>query len=100
MSIYLESFLEMFPNSKYLFTEDDNKKAHCRLKSTYTNALREKVWQKQAFIKLAPEAGPIDDNGYPTDIASHSSRKCPTEYATNSGASSNKVDYNLEIRAN
>ena len=92
MSIYLESFLEMFPNSKYLFTEDDNKKAPCRLKSTYTNALREKVWRKQAFIKLAPEAGPIDANMYPTDIASHSSCKCPVEYATNSGASSNEVE--------
>ena len=82
----------MFPNSKYLFTEDDNKKAPCRLKSTYTNALREKVWRKQAFIKLAPEAGPIDANMYPTDIASHSSCKCPVEYATNSGASSNEVE--------
>ena len=40
MSIYLESFLEMFLNSKYLFTEDDNKKAPGQLKSTYTNALR------------------------------------------------------------
>ena len=92
MSIYLESFLGMFPNSKYLFTEDDNKKAPGRLKSTYTNALREKVWRKQAFIKLAPEAGPIDANVYPTDTASHSSHKCPTEYATNSGASSNEVE--------
>jgi len=82
----------MFPNSKYLFTEDDNKKAPGRLKSTYTNALREKVWRKQAFIKLAPEAGPVDANGYPTDIASHSGRKCPAEYATNSGASSNEVE--------
>jgi len=85
MSIYLESFLEMFPNSKYLFTEDDNKKAPGQLKSTYTHALRTHVWQKQEFIKLAPEAGPTDINGYPTDIASHSGCKCPVEYATNSG---------------
>ena len=53
MSIYLESFLEMFPNSKYLFTEDDNKKAPGQLKSNYTNALRAHVWSKQEFIKLA-----------------------------------------------
>ena len=85
MSIYLESFLEMFPNSKYLFTEDDNKKAPGQLKSNYTNALRAHVWQKQEFIKLTPETGPTDTNGYPAYIASHSGRKCPVEYATNSG---------------
>ena len=85
MSIYLESFLEMFPNSKYLFTEDDDKKAPGQLKSNYTNSLRAHVWQKQEFIKFTPEAGPTDINGYPTDIASHSGRKRPVESATNSG---------------
>ena len=85
MSIYLESFLEMFPNSKYLFTEDDNKKAPGQLKSNYTNALRAHVWQKQEFIKLTPEAGPTDTNGYLANIASHSGHKCPVECATNSG---------------
>ena len=84
MSIYPESFLEMFPNSKYLFTENDKEKAPGQLKSNYTNTLRAHVWQKQEFIKLTPEAGPTDTNGYPANIASHSGRKCPVEYATNS----------------
>ena len=82
----------MFPNLKYLITEDDNKKAPGQLKSTYTNALRAHVWRKQEFIKLAPEAGPTDTNGYPTNIASQSVCKCPVEYATNFGASSNEVE--------
>ena len=81
MSIYLESFLDMFPNLKYSFTEDDIKKDPGWLKSTYTNALRAHVWQKQEFIKLTPEAGPIDTNEYPSSIASHSDHKCPVEYA-------------------
>jgi len=84
MSIYLESFLDMFPNLKYLITEDDNKKAPGQLKSNYTNALRAHVWQKQEFIKLVSEAGLTDINGYPTDIASHSVCKCPVGYAANS----------------
>ena len=84
MSIYLESFLEMFPNSKYLVTEDDNKKAPGQLKSNYIHVLRAHVWQKQEFIKVAPEACPKDSNGYPTDIGSHSGCKCPVEYATHS----------------
>ena len=85
MSIFLESFLEMFSNSKYLFTEDDNKKAPGQLKGTYTNPLRAHVWRKQEFIKLAPEAGPTITNGYPTDIASQSGCKCPVDCVTNSG---------------
>jgi hypothetical protein len=71
----------MFPNLKYLIIEVDNKKAPGRLKSTYTNALRAHVWQKQEFIKLTPEAGRIDTNGYLANISSHSDHTCPVEYA-------------------
>ena len=92
MSIYLEIFLRMHPASKYLFTEDDHKLAPKRLKNTYTSALRVHVWRKPEFIELAPEASPLDKNGHPTDVASHSGRKCPAEYATNCGASSNEVE--------
>ena len=86
MSIYLESFLEMHPDSKYLFTADDHEKAPNRLKSRYTKMMKEVVWQCGEFRDLAP-AGSVEG-----DIASHSGRKCPAEYATNCGASTNAVE--------
>jgi len=86
MSIYLETYLELNPTSKYLFTADDNVKAPERLKSTFTNNLRDKVWKKQQFKDLAPE------DSKEGDIASHSGRKCPAEYATNCGGSTNAVE--------
>ena len=92
MSIYLETFLEMHPTSKYLFTEDDNELAPLRLKGTCAHIIRDYVWQKQDFINLAPEDSIKDDNGYLVDIATHSGRKCPTEYATNCGASGNEIE--------
>ena len=92
MSVYLESFLKMHPDSKYLFTEDDHKKAPNRIKTTYTKCLRNHVWRKQEFINLAPETPILDKNGYPNNVVSYSDRKCPTEYASNCGASSNEVE--------
>ena len=94
MSVYLESFLERHPGSKYLFTEDDDAKAPNRLKSKYAKHLREEIWHKPEFIDLRPETGPVDSNGWPTDIGTHSGRKCPTEYAALCGA----VYIEIEIR--
>ena len=62
MSVYLESFLERHPGSKYLFTEDDGAKAPNRLKSKYAKHLWEEIWRKPEFIDLRPEAGPVDSN--------------------------------------
>ena len=62
MSIYLESFLELHPGSKYLFTEDDDDKAPTRLKKKYADNVRDNVWRTEDFIGLAPEASPLDKN--------------------------------------
>ena len=72
MSIYLETYLEKEPISKYLFTEDTDKKAPERLKQTFARSLRENVWRTQEFIDLAPEDSLKDANGYPMDIGTHS----------------------------
>jgi hypothetical protein len=80
MPAYLEYFMERHPGLKYLFTEDDNAKAHNRLESKYAKHLREEIWRKPEFIDLGPEAGPVDSNGWPTDIGTHSSCKCPAKY--------------------
>ena len=92
MSIYMESFLELHPRSKYLFTDDDDEKAPNRLKAKYTKNVREDVWRKPEFVELAPEAARVDSNGWATDIGSHSGRKCSAEYAANCGATSNEVE--------
>jgi hypothetical protein len=94
MSIYMESFLERHPNSKYLFTDDDDAKGPARLKCTYSKVLREEVWRTPEFIDLAPEASLLDKHGWPTDIGTHSGRKCPAEYAANCGA----LTVEIEIR--
>ena len=92
MSIYMESFLERHPNAKYLFTDDDDAKGPSRLKSAYSAALREDVWRKKEFIDLAPEASPLDKHGWPTNIGTHSGRKCPAEYAANCGAHTVEIE--------
>ena len=65
MSVYLEAQLKMFPDSKYLFTEDDHKKAPNRFKSHYTLAFRDNVWQKPEFIALVLQVAPFNKNGFP-----------------------------------
>ena len=69
MSIYIESFLELHPGSKYLFTEDDDEKGPGRLKGRYTTCVRDNVWCTHEFKDLAPEAGPVDSRGWPPTLA-------------------------------
>ena len=54
MAVYLEWFLKFYPNSKYLFTEDDSEKAPARLKTVYGKCLRDNVWRTPDFMDLAP----------------------------------------------
>ena len=63
MSMYMEYFLELHPRSKYLFTDDDDDKAHNRLKAKYTNNVRDDVLRKPDFVELAPEAARVSPNG-------------------------------------
>ena len=92
MSVFIESFLERHPNSKYLFTEDDNAKGPNRLKAKYSKVLRDEVWRKPEFIDLAPEAAPLDSHGWPTNIGTHSGRKCPPEYGAKCGADTVEIE--------
>ena len=86
MAIYLESFLDEHPDAVYLFTPDDNKKAPERLKDQYTGKLKRYIWTHPDFVSLAPADSVVGD------IASHSGRKCPAEYAANCGAATNAVE--------
>ena len=92
MSIFMESFLERHPNTKYLFTDDDDAKGPNRLKTAYSTAFRENIWRTTEFMDLSPEASPLDKHGWPTDIGTHSGRKCPAEYAANCGAHTIEVE--------
>ena len=68
MSVYLEAFLKLHPGSKYLFTEDEDPKGPNRLKGKYASDVRDNVWRTDDFVALAPEASPLDKNGWPSDI--------------------------------
>ena len=88
----MESFLERRPNSKFVFTEDDNAKGPNRLKAKYSKVLRDEVWRKPKFIDLTSEASPFDSHGWTTDIVTHSGRNCPAEYGTNCGADAVEIE--------
>ena len=90
MSVFMELFLERHPNSKYLFTENDDAKGPNRLKAKYLKVLWEEVWRNPEFIYLAPEASPLHSHDWPTNINTHSGRKCPAEYAVIYGANTRK----------
>lgn len=92
MAIFMESFLELHPGSKYLFVEDDDEKAPHRLKEKYGRVLRNDVWHKPEFTELAPEGSPTDTNGFLRDIGTISVRKCPMQLAINCGASVMEVN--------
>ena len=79
MSIFMDTFLERHPGAKYLFIEDDNVKASNRLKQVYSKALWEEVWCTPEFINLTPKSVPLSACGWPTDIGTHSSWKCPAD---------------------
>ena len=88
----MESFLESHPNSKYLFTDDDDTKGPICLKAKDSKVLQNEVWRKPKFIDMGPEVSPLDSHGWTTDIGTHSNGKCPTEYAANCGANTVEVE--------
>ena len=84
--------LELHPGSKYLFAEDDDPKGPYRLKCKYASDVWDNVWRTDDFVALAAEASPLDKNEWPSDIGTHSGRKCPAEYAVNCGGDVAKVE--------
>ena len=78
----------MHPDSKYLFTDDQDGKAPDRLKKCFTNRLRTMVWKKTEFKELGDELNDNENRG----VGTHSGRKYPAEYATNCGCSFNEVE--------
>lgn len=98
LSIYLESYLEQFPNAKYLFTEhvhiDDTTKedkAPTNLKNQWRARLKKVVWSHPDFADIQDDDDEIDLKG----VGTHSRRKFAADYCANCGHS----DYEIEIRA-
>ncbi|CAJ1935012.1 unnamed protein product [Cylindrotheca closterium] len=81
LSIYLELYLEQFPQAVLLFTEDlelANDAATERLKARYRSALTS-TWNTAEFKSV------IDESDYGLKIGTHSQRKLPATYASNKG---------------
>jgi hypothetical protein len=95
LSLHLESFLALYPDSSYLFTEQEDfwkqtpkglkkMKASDRLKNHYRSVLSKAAWKKPDFLDLS--------DGTSCDVGTHSKRKLPSTYAVNCGASWEEVE--------
>ena len=95
MALHLESFLELYPDASYLFTEQEDywkqtrkgpklMKASDRLKNKYRSNLTKVVWSKEEFMDLS--------DGNCADVGTHSKRKLPSTYAVNCGATWEEVE--------
>ena len=87
MSIYLESYLEKYPDSQYLFLSDKDLKAPDRLKGTFVSRLRKVVWKTDEFKEISDNANDDENCG----IGTHSGGKLPAEYARNCGCDHDEV---------
>ena len=84
LGLHLESFLELHPETKYLFTEKDGKNAPKNLKAKYRRTLGKAAWSKDEFKDLS--------EGEDGDIGTHSKRKLPATYAVACGCTWEEVE--------
>ena len=86
LSIYLESYLEQFPEAEYLFTEDSSNNTVDRLKNRFRTALGKVVWDSDEFKAVMDE---LDrDEG----VGTHSQRKYPATHAANMGCTPAEIE--------
>ena len=87
LSIYMESCLEQFPETKLLFTENTDGNATINLKHSYRSHLKSVIWSRPEFKDLEEE-GDGDEGG----IGTHSTRKLPATYASNCGCNEREIE--------
>ena len=85
MGIYLEVFLGNFPQSTYLFTNNQSNTAPKNLIQAYRSKLETVVIKNPAFQALSATS---DTRG----VGTHSYRKFPSQYAVDKGASPDDVE--------
>ena len=83
--LHFETFLEVNPEAKYMFTKADDDEAPNRLKTNYRTVLKKAVWDKQEFKDLS-------EDGEEGDIGTHSKRKLPATYAIICGMVTEQVE--------
>lgn len=85
---YLEQWLTMHPQVKFLFTTNsDDKKGPLNVKQQYRNQIASYVWAKDEFKQLEEE--PEDHNG----VGTTSGRKFFSDKAQKAGAVDTQVEY-------
>lgn len=82
---YLEEYLRLFPDAKYLFTDKDTETAPKNLIAQYRGRLEKVVWKNQDFMALAAED---DEQG----VGTHSYRKFPSNYARGCGCTPDEIE--------
>jgi hypothetical protein len=86
MAVYLESFLEIHPNAKYLFTDNMSETAPNAMKAIWSDRMKKVVWTDAAFKDMAPE---LEEDG---GIGTHSNRKFAADSAAKHGCTSEQVE--------
>ena len=84
LGLYLESYLGNFPQSTYLFTENNASTAPTNLIQAYRSKLESAVFKNPQFLALSH----ADLRG----VGTHSYRKFPSQYAVDTGASVDDVE--------
>jgi len=56
LAVYLEEFLQLYPNSKYLFTDAEDEGAPKSLKQNHRNNMARHVFTNEEFIAMALES--------------------------------------------
>ena len=85
MAIYLEEFLRLHPNAKYLFTEDLDDKAPTRLKNNCRNAFNRHVYSVEEFLDLVD----VDED---CGLGTHSTRKGAANEARRQGGLADEIE--------
>jgi hypothetical protein len=85
LGVYLEMYLELFPQAKYLYTDNDDGNAPANLIAQYRGRIEVVVWDSNEFEAVVDDE---DEEG----IGTHSYRKYPSNYAVNCGCSADEVE--------
>ena len=87
--MHLEEWLEMCPNSRFLFTSDDHDRGTVNLKKNYYNKISKVVWNNEEFKAVFDCTGEDADKG----LGAHSTRKHSADFADKAGVEVAQVEH-------
>jgi hypothetical protein len=85
LGVYLEMYLELFPQASYLYTDNNDNNAPANLIAQYRSRIELVVWDSNEFEAVVDDD---DEEGIGMNIY----RKYPSNCAVNCGCSADKVE--------